>query len=164
MHVITIHAAHMSSMNSRYHHIYLQSVQLYLTLIECTQRSRDRDPTLQQACGRKLCLSTDKFNKWLKKPYLNTSPPRGNQSADWDYTSLVFSRRARGRIHLRGQWIHLKHRISKREYKVVLSKTYVGTILLMHMYQGKGRWGFNEEVSALTWLVLNYEYQTLGKK
>ena len=24
--------------------------------------------------GSKLCLSTDKFNKWLKKPYLNTKP------------------------------------------------------------------------------------------
>src|SRR3954468_17865125 len=90
----------------------------------------------------KVGLSTDKFNKWLKKPYLNISPPRGNQSADWDYTSLVFSRRDRGRIHLRGQWVHLKHRISKREYKVVLSKTYVGAILLIHMYQGKGEVGF----------------------
>src|SRR3954469_10520764 len=59
-----------------------------------------------------------------------------------------------------GSEVHLKHRISKREYKVVLSKTYVGTILLMHMYQGKGRWGSLAEVPALTWLVLNYEYQT----
>src|SRR3954469_8083130 len=143
MHVIIIHATYMSSMNSRYHHISLQSIQLYLTLIEYRQRSRDRDPTLQQACESKLCLGTDKFNKWLKKPYLNTSPPRGNQSADWDYTSLVFTRRALGRIHLRGQWVHLKHRLSKREYKVVLSKTYVGAILLMHMYQGKREVGFN---------------------
>src|SRR3954464_4006173 len=89
MHVIIIHAAHMSSMNSRYHCNSLQSLQLYLSLTECTQRSRDRDPTLQQACGSKVGLSTYKFNKWLKKPYLKTSPPRGNQSADWDYTSLV---------------------------------------------------------------------------
>src|SRR3954469_14864059 len=63
-----------------------------------------------------------------------------------------------------GSEVHLKHRISKREYKVVLSKTYVGTILLMHMYQGKGRWGSLAEVQALTWLFLNYEYQTGGKK
>src|ERR1041385_9251060 len=89
--------------------------------------------------------------------------PRGNQSADWDYTSLVFSRRSRGIIHLRGQWVHLKHRISKHEYKVVLSKSYVGAILLMYMYQGKGRWGSKVEVPALTCLVLNYEYQTRGK-
>src|SRR3954466_10715588 len=53
-----------------------------------------------------------------------------------------------------GSGVHLKHRINKREYKVVLSKTYVGTILLMHMYQGKGRWGSLAEVPALTWLVL----------
>src|SRR3954467_10777874 len=58
-----------------------------------------------------------------------------------------------------GSGFHLKHRISKHEYKVVLRKTYIGTILLMHMYQGKGRWGFNAEVPALTWLVLYYEYQ-----
>src|SRR3954463_2869760 len=76
---------------------------LLITLTDCTQRSRDRDPTLQQACGSKVGLSTDKFNKWLKKPYLNKSPPRGNQSADSDYTSLVlvlvFIHRAPGRNH-----------------------------------------------------------------
>src|SRR3954465_14839623 len=87
-------------------------------------------------------------------------PSTMEQLSDWDYTSLVFSRRARRRSHLRGQWVHLKYRISKREYKVVLSKTYVGAILLMHMYQGKGRWGSIAEVPALTWLALNYEYQT----
>src|SRR3954468_24865677 len=109
-------------------------------------------------------MSTDNFNKWLKKPYLKTSPPRGNQSADWDYTSLVlilvFILRAQGRNHHRDRWVHLKHRLSKCEYKVVLSKTYVGAILLMHMYLGKGRWGSHAEVPALPWLVLNYEYQT----
>src|SRR3954465_78179 len=109
MHVINIHATYMSSVNSRYHHISLQSVHLYLTLIEYTQRSQDCDPTLQQACGSKLCLGTDKFNKCLKKPYLNTSPPRGNQSSDWDYTSLIIHQAPRISHH-RGQWIHLKHR------------------------------------------------------
>ena len=29
----------------------------------------------------------------------------------------------------------------------------------MHMYQGKGRWGFNAEMLALTWLVLYCKYQ-----
>src|SRR3954470_24905105 len=62
---------------------------LLITLTECTQRSQDCDPTLQQTSGSRVRLSTDKFNKWLKKPYLKTSPPRRNQSADWDYTSLV---------------------------------------------------------------------------
>src|SRR3954471_7708983 len=78
MHVLNIHAAYMSSVNNRYHHISLQSLQLYLTLIECTKRSQVCDPTLQHTSGSKLCLGTDKFNKCLKKPYLNTSPPRGN--------------------------------------------------------------------------------------
>src|SRR3954471_19138731 len=92
-------------------------------------------------------MSTDKFNKWLKKPYLNTSPPRGNQSADWNYSSLVlvrffiFTRQTPERIHHLTRWVHLKHKLSKHEYKGVLSKTYGGAILLMHMYQGKGRWG-----------------------
>src|SRR3954471_19578023 len=71
--------------------------------------------------GSKLGLSTDKFNKWLKKPYLKTSPPRGNQSADWDYTSLVlvlvFTLRAPGRNHHWDRWVHLKHKLSKHEYK-----------------------------------------------
>src|SRR3954470_12232346 len=44
-----IHAAHMPSMNSRYHCNSLQSIHfIEITLIECTQRSRDRDPTLHQ--------------------------------------------------------------------------------------------------------------------
>ena len=144
MHVINIHASYMSSMNSRYHKVYTKYTTL-LTLTECTKRSQVCDPKLHQTCGIKVGLSTYKFNKWLKKPYLNTSPPRGNQSADWDYTSLVlilvFILRAPGRIHLRDRWVHLKHKLSKREYKGVLSKTYRGAILLMHMFQGKGRWG-----------------------
>ena len=45
--------------------------------------------------------------------------------------------------------LSLKHKLSKHEYKDVLSKTYIGTILLMHMYQVKGRWGFIAEVPAL---------------
>src|SRR3954471_19418110 len=62
---------------------------LFITLTEYTQRSQDCDPTLHQTSGSKVGLSTYKFKKWLKKPYLNTSHPRGNQSADWDYTSLA---------------------------------------------------------------------------
>ena len=42
-----------------------------------------------------------------------------------------------------GGLVHPKHKLSKREYKGVLSKTYGGAILLMHMYQGKGDVGFN---------------------
>src|SRR3954465_13747375 len=47
---------------------------LLITLTECTQRSQACDPTLHQTGGSKVGLSTDKFNKWLKKPYLNTKP------------------------------------------------------------------------------------------
>src|SRR3954462_4724549 len=43
--------------------------------------------------------------------------------------------------HLRDRCVHIKHKLSKREYKGVLNKTYGGAILLMHMCQGKGRWG-----------------------
>src|ERR1043165_2351419 len=68
-------------------------------------------------------------------------------------------RQASGRRIHRGPGSHLKHRISKREYKVVLSKTYIRTTLLMLKYQGKGRWGFNAEVPTLTWLIQYYEYQ-----
>src|SRR3954465_2692064 len=67
------------------------------------------------------------------------------------------------RLH-RGPGSPIKHRISKREYKVVLSKTYIRTTLLMLKYQGKGGGVHHAEVPALTWLVLNYEYQTRGKK
>src|SRR3954470_6843395 len=77
MHVINIHAAHMPCMNNRYHCNSLQSIHI----IDNSHRVHTEitsDPTLQQTSGSKVCLSTDKFNKWLKKPYLNTSPPRGN--------------------------------------------------------------------------------------
>src|ERR1041385_3390458 len=68
-------------------------------------------------------------------------------------------RQASGRRLHRGPGSHLKHRISKREYKVVLSKTYIRTILLMLKFQGKGGGVQHAEVPALTWLFLYYEYQ-----
>src|SRR3954468_2276598 len=54
---------------------------------------------------------------------------------------FIFTRQAPGRNHHLTRWVHLKHKLSKREYKGVLSKTYGGAILLMHMCKGKGRWG-----------------------
>src|SRR3954465_3718633 len=107
MHVISIHAAYMSSVNSRYHHITLQSLQLYLTLKECTKRSQDCDPTLQQTCGSKLCLSTDKFNKRLREALFINNPSTRDQNSVWDYTSLI-SRQALGRSHVRDEWFHIK--------------------------------------------------------
>src|SRR3954463_14163808 len=116
--------------------------------------------------GSKLGLSTDKFNKWLREALYNKhARPRRNQAADWDYTSLVLFSSSFFELQVEDtfgdRWVHLKRKLSKREYKVVLSKTYVGTILLMHMYQGKGGGVQQAEAPALTWLVLNYEYQTL---
>src|SRR3954470_20633447 len=75
MHVINIHATHMPCMNNMYHCNSLQSIHFIdNSHRECTQRSQACDPTLQQTRGSKVGLSTDKFNKWLKKPYLNTKP------------------------------------------------------------------------------------------
>src|SRR3954464_11642827 len=74
------HACYKHTRNT--HALYEQQVSLQfstkytllITLTECTQRSQACDPTLQQTSESKVGLSTDKFNKWLKKPYLNTKP------------------------------------------------------------------------------------------
>ena len=50
----------------------------------------------------------------------------------------------------------LKHKLSKREYKVVLNKTYIRTILLMLRCQGKGKWGCNAESFDLANLYNDY--------
>src|SRR4051812_5856393 len=42
---------------------------LLITLTECTQRSQACDPTLEKISGSRIGLSTDKLNKWLRKPY-----------------------------------------------------------------------------------------------
>src|SRR3954462_5163508 len=78
MHVITIHAAHMSSMNSRYHHITLLS-----TLYRLTHRAYKDHKALTiftSYNGSKLGLSTDKFNKWLREAlYKKHALPRGTR-------------------------------------------------------------------------------------
>src|SRR3954462_13816351 len=107
--------------------------------------------------GRKLDLSTDKINKWLREALYNKHAlPRGNQAADCDYTSLVLVLSSFFELQVEDtfgdRWVHLKRKLSKREYKVVLSKSYGGAILLMHMYQGKGGGVKNAEAPALTWL------------
>ena len=50
----------------------------------------------------------------------------------------------------------LKHKLNKREYKDVLSKTYIRTILPMLRYQGKGMWGCKAESFDLA--ILYYDY------
>src|SRR3954453_11782913 len=78
MHVIIIHAAHMSSMNSRYHHITLQS-----TLYGLTHRAyKDHKNVINITSynGSKLGLSTDKVNKWLREALYNKHAlPRGTR-------------------------------------------------------------------------------------
>src|SRR3954466_734506 len=162
MHVIIIHAAHMSSMNSRYHHITLQSTLYRLTHIAYKDHKDVTNITSYN--GSKLGLSTDKINKWLREALYNKHAlPRGNQAADWYYTSLVLVLSSFFGLQIEvtfgDRWVHLKRKLSKREYKGVLSKTYRGAILLMHMYQGKGRWG--STCRCLDLANLNYEYQTL---
>src|SRR3954469_11133728 len=78
MHVINIHAAHMPSMNSRYHHITLQS-----TLYRLTHRAyKDHKyvTNITSYNGSKLGLSTDKVNKWLREALYNKHAlPRGTR-------------------------------------------------------------------------------------
>ena len=50
----------------------------------------------------------------------------------------------------------IKHKFIKREYKVILNKTYIRTILLMLRYRGKGKWGCNAESFDLA--ILYYDY------
>src|SRR3954470_11873639 len=78
-----------------------------------------------------------------------------DQAAVWNYMTSSMSS-LRGRPPSGSVVSSLKHRISKREYKVVLSKTYVRTILLMLRYQGKGKWGCTAESFDLA--ILYYDY------
>src|SRR3954471_22215820 len=69
MHVIIIHAAHMSSMNSRYHHITLQSTPYRLT--HRAYKDHMSAINITSYNGSKLGLSTDKINKWLREALYN---------------------------------------------------------------------------------------------
>src|SRR4051812_19418666 len=78
MHVIIIHATHMSSMNSRYHDITLQRV----SLLTDTYIYKDhKDVTnITSYNGSKLGLSTYKINKWLREALYNKHAlPRGTR-------------------------------------------------------------------------------------
>src|SRR3954468_19419008 len=97
-----------------------------------------------KASLKQLCLSKDKFNKWLKKPERKYNDPPKGTCCCLELYDLV--RAELGKRSPSGSAVSsLKHKLSKREYNDVVSKTYIGAILLMHMYQGKGRWGFIAE-------------------
>src|SRR3954463_11118738 len=77
MHAIIIHAAHMSGMNNRYHHITLQS-----TLMTTHRAYKDHMAVINITSynGSKLGLSTDKINKWLREALYNKHAlPRGTR-------------------------------------------------------------------------------------
>src|SRR3954471_2830786 len=98
--------------------------------------------------GSKLGLSTDKFNKWLREALYNKHAlPRGTRLLSG--TMLPRSTSSFRSVTPSGPGSHLKHRISKREYKVILSKTYIRTTLLMLKFQGKGRWGLTMQKCQL---------------
>ena len=87
--------------------------------------------------GSKLGLSTDKFNKWLREALYNKHAlPRGTRLLSG--TILPRSTSSFTKVTPSGSGSYLKHRISKRESKVVLNKTYIRTTLLMLTFQGKG--------------------------
>src|SRR3954471_3084897 len=88
--------------------------------------------------GRKLGLSTDKINKWLREALYNKHAlPRGTRLLSGTILQRSTSS-FRGGDSIGVRVLILKTQISKREYKFVLSKTYVGAILFIHMCQGKG--------------------------
>src|ERR1043165_9911882 len=92
MHVITIHATHMSSMNRRYHHKTLQRV----SLLTYTYNMQDHMAVtnITSYNGSKLGLSTDKINKWLREALYNKHAlPRGSRlltgtTLAWSWLSL----------------------------------------------------------------------------
>src|SRR3954469_26014932 len=105
------------------------------------QRSHGCDPTLHQASTEaKYVLVKTRLTNGLRSLEKNTTTLQRAQAAVWDYTTWSTSS-SRGRPPSGSVVSALKHKLSKREYKDVLNKTYRGAILLMHMFQGKGRWG-----------------------
>src|SRR3954471_23416447 len=89
---------------------------------------------------RKLGPSTDKINKWLREALFNIHAlPRGTRLLPG--TILQWSTSSFRTVPPSGSGFSSKNIISKCEYKVVLSKTYIRSILLILKFQGKGRWG-----------------------
>src|SRR3954469_16503048 len=105
--------------------------------------------TISHGCDLTLHQTSTEANYVLVKTRLtnglislkeNTTTLQRAQAAFWDYKT--WSTSSSGKRPPSGSVVSsLKHKLSKREYKDVLNKTYIGTIVLMHMYQGRGRWG-----------------------
>src|ERR1041385_4714730 len=114
MHLIIIYAAHVPSMNSRYHHITLQSTSLLLT--HRAYKDHMSVINITSYNGSKLGLSTDKFNKWLREAlYIKHALPRGTGLLSG--TILPKSTSSFMKVTPSGLSSHLKHRIGNRESK-----------------------------------------------
>src|SRR4051812_48521640 len=88
MHVIIIHTTHMSSMNSRYHHITLQSTSL-LTYTYSIQTSHGCDQ--HYIIQRKQIRSEYRQDQQMAERSLvqQTCPSTRDQTAVWNYTTKV---------------------------------------------------------------------------
>src|SRR3954469_13518091 len=123
------------------------------------QRSHGCDPTLHQASTEaKYVLVKTRLTNGLRSLKENITTLQRAQAAVWDYTTWSASS-SRGRPPSGSVVSSLKHKLSKREYKDVLSKTYKELYYSCTCIKAKGGGVSLAEVPALTWLVLNYEYQ-----
>src|SRR3954466_13502321 len=77
----------------------------------------------------------------------NTTTLQRAEAAVWNYMTWSTSS-SRRRPPSGSVVLSLKHKLRKREYIDVVSKTYIGTILLMHMYRGKGEVGFKSRSAS----------------
>src|SRR4051812_25905402 len=123
------------------------------------KRSHDCDPTLHQTSTEEnyVLVKTRLTNGLRSLKEVTTTLKRAHADV-WDYTTWSTSS-SRRRPPSGSVVSSLKHKLSKCEYKDVLSKTYIGTILLVHMYQGKGRWGLTYRSASFDLANLYYEYQ-----
>src|SRR3954463_3768564 len=103
-------------------------------------------------------LVKTRLTNGLRSLKQNTTTLQRAQAVVWDYTTWSTSS-SRGRPPSGSVVSSLKHKLSKREYKDVLSKTYKELYYSCTCIKAKGGGVSLAEVPALTWLVLIYEYQ-----
>src|SRR3954471_14202090 len=88
------------------------------------QRSHGCDPTLHQASTEaNYVLVKTRLTNVLRSLQENTTTLQRAQAVVWDYTTWPTSS-SRGRTPSGSVVSSLKHKLSKREYKDVLNKTY----------------------------------------
>src|SRR3954471_16036766 len=105
------------------------------------QRSHGCDPTLHQASTEaNYVLVKTRLANGLRSLKENTTTLQRAQAAVWDYTTWSASS-SRGRPPLGSVVSSVKHKLSKREYKDVLSKTYKELDYSCTGIKVKGGWG-----------------------